>query len=143
MTAVDFAAADLGEAEFAEAPRARRRYQDASAIEAFRQPKVVILGGSDKGATYDELAKAVAQNDVRAALLIGEQAEKIKTALNAVGFSACTNGGTTMSEIVANAKAAARSGDAVLLSTGCASFGLFKDYKDRGDQFKSAVMTLN
>lgn len=113
------------------------------AIEAFRQPKVVILGGSDKGATYDELAKAVAQNDVRAALLIGEQAEKIKTALNAVGFSACTHGGTTMSEIVANAKAAARSGDAVLLSTGCASFGLFKDYKDRGDQFKSAVMTLN
>lgn len=112
------------------------------AIEAFQEPKVVILGGSDKGASYDELAVAVAKNNVRKALLIGDQAERIRTALDTVGFSAYADGGATMSEIITNAKAAARSGDIVLLSTGCASFGLFKNYKDRGNQFKVTVTAL-
>lgn len=112
------------------------------AIEAFQEPTVVILGGSDKGASYEELAKTVAKNNVRKALLIGDQAERIRMALDAAGFSAYADGGTTMSEIITNAKAAAQSGDIVLLSTGCASFGLFKDYKDRGNQFKSVVAQL-
>lgn len=113
------------------------------AIEAFQEPKVVILGGSDKGASYNELAEVVAKNNVRKALLIGDQAERIRAALVAAGFSAYADGGTTMSEIITNAKAAARSGDIVLLSTGCASFGLFKNYKDRGNQFKAVVMALS
>jgi UDP-N-acetylmuramoylalanine--D-glutamate ligase len=48
----------------------------------------------------------------------------------------------TMPEIVAAAREHARSGDVVLLSTGCASFGLFENYKDRGEQFKQAVQAL-
>ena len=47
-----------------------------------------------------------------------------------------------MKEAVALAKKQAKSGDIVLLSTGCASFGVFKNYKDRGDQFKSEVKNL-
>jgi UDP-N-acetylmuramoylalanine--D-glutamate ligase len=47
-----------------------------------------------------------------------------------------------MPEIVAEAKAKAQAGDAVLLSCGTSSFGLFKDYKDRGNQFKRAVREL-
>ena len=47
-----------------------------------------------------------------------------------------------MPEIVSTASRLAQPGDVVLLSTGCASFGLFKDYKDRGNQFKEAVRAL-
>ncbi|HUC89546.1 MAG TPA: UDP-N-acetylmuramoyl-L-alanine--D-glutamate ligase [Patescibacteria group bacterium] len=113
-----------------------------AAIEAFEQPKVIILGGSSKGAAFDQLAKAVAQHSVHQAILIGDTAPAIRQALNNAGFSAVIEGGSTMPEIVAAAKAAAKPGDVVLLSTGCASFGLFKDYKDRGNQFKAAVNAL-
>lgn len=112
------------------------------AIAAFEQPKIIILGGSDKGATYDDLAHAVAAGNVKQALLIGDQAEAIREALERAGFHSHKSGGTTMSEIVHNAKEVAEPGDVVLLSTGCASFGLFKDYKDRGNQFKSTVSSL-
>jgi UDP-N-acetylmuramoylalanine--D-glutamate ligase len=112
------------------------------AIQAFSQPKVVILGGSDKGASYDELAKAVAEGNVRKALLIGDQAAKIQTCLKAAGFKAFEPGGATMTDIVAKARENAQPGDVVLLSTGCASFGMFENYKDRGNQFKTAVREL-
>lgn len=112
------------------------------AIHAFTQPKIVILGGSDKGANYDELSQAVANGNVRSALLVGEQAGRIQQALEAVGFSNYQPGGSTMPEIVKNAAAVARPGDIVLLSTGCASFDMFKNYKDRGEQFKRAVLEL-
>jgi UDP-N-acetylmuramoylalanine--D-glutamate ligase len=112
------------------------------AMQAFTQPKVIILGGSDKGASYDAMAQAVLDSNVRTALLIGSEAAKIQATLEAVGFTHFKPGGTDMPSIVANAKASAQSGDVVLLSTGCASFGLFKDYKDRGNQFKSNVAAL-
>jgi len=112
------------------------------ALQAFQQPKIVILGGSDKGAQYDELARAVAAGNVRHALLIGDQAGRIQTALEAAGFHDFAPGGETMTEMIAAARAAAQPGDIVLLSTGCASFGLFLNYKDRGNQFKSAVQAL-
>lgn len=112
------------------------------AMQAFDEPKVLILGGSDKGASYDELAKTVANADVRKVLLIGQQAERLQTALEAAGFYNHQPGGQTMPEIVAAAREHAHPGDVVLLSTGCASFGMFADYKDRGNQFKTAVQSL-
>ena len=112
------------------------------AIEAFDEPKVIILGGSDKGASYDELARVVATADIRKVLLIGQQAERIQAALEAANFYNFRTGCQTMTEIVSNAREEARSGDVVLLSTGCASFGMFADYKDRGNQFKTVVQSL-
>lgn len=112
------------------------------AIQAFKQPKVVILGGSDKGVQFDELAKTVAASNVRHAVLIGETASAIEAALRNNGFSDVTRGGDTMPDIVNTAAKFAKKGDVVLLSTGCASFGLFKDYKDRGNQFKLSVGAL-
>lgn len=100
------------------------------------------MGGSDKGATFDELAKVVASSNVRHAIVIGDTGPAIADALRREGFDHISHGGTTMPEMVAKAKNAAQSGDVVLLSTGCASFGLFKDYKDRAAQFKAAVGTL-
>jgi UDP-N-acetylmuramoylalanine--D-glutamate ligase len=112
------------------------------AIEAFAQPKVVILGGSDKGAPYDELARTVASNDVRKALLIGDQAGRIQGALERVGFRDFIAGGESMTAIITNARSSAEPGDVVLLSTGCASFGMFENYKDRGNQFKQVLQSL-
>ncbi len=112
------------------------------AMEAFEQPKVVILGGSGKGASYDDLATAVVQNNVRSVLLIGQQADRIQAALDRAGYHDYQAGGDNMPEIVVNARNTAQAGDVVLLSTGCASFGMFQNYKDRGNQFKTAVQAL-
>jgi UDP-N-acetylmuramoylalanine--D-glutamate ligase len=113
------------------------------AIQAFQNPKIIILGGDDKGAAYDELAQTVAHGNVRKALLIGNQADRIQTALEAANYHDFIPGGATMTEIVDTAQQYAQAGDVVLLSTGCASFDMFANYKDRGDQFRHAVARLS
>lgn len=112
------------------------------AMAAFKQPKVVILGGSDKGVAFNELAKAVKASNVRQVILIGVTGPAIEQALRQEGFTAVTPGGMIMTDIVQAAHDAAKKGDVVLLSPACASFGLFTDYKDRGNQFKLAVGAL-
>lgn len=113
------------------------------AMQAFTQPKVVILGGSDKGIPFDSLADAVTKANVRHVIAIGNTAPRITSLLKDRGFTEITEGLTTMPEIINTATEKAVAGDVVLLSAGCASFGLFKDYKDRGNQFKSAVNSLS
>lgn len=124
------------------------------ALEAFAQPKVAILGGSDKGITFEHLAEAVTRNNVRQVVLIGNTtnpdhtaiAPNIEADLHKKGFTAITNlakpGGTPMAEIVRTAREAAQPGDVVVFSTGSASFDMFSNYKDRGNQFKAAVNAL-
>jgi len=112
------------------------------AIKSFEQPKIIILGGSDKGAGFDSLAEVVKASNVKHAIVIGQITEKIVAALKSKGFTEITTGLHAMPDIVRKAKDLAQPGDVVLLSTGAASFGLFKDYKDRGNQFKSAVNSL-
>lgn len=112
------------------------------AMQAVKEPKVQILGGSDKGASYDGLAQAVVANNVHTAVVIGHTAPAITAALQAQGFTNIVAGGETMGQIIATARQHAQRGDAILLSTGCASFGLFSDYKDRGNQFKQIVQAL-
>lgn len=112
------------------------------ALQAFARPKVAILGGSDKGAPFDTLAAAVVENNVRHVIVIGNTAPQITEELQAAGYSNITPGGTTMTEIVAAARQVAKAGDVVLLSTACASFGLFLNYQDRGNQFKQVVDSL-
>lgn len=110
------------------------------AIQAFEEPKVVILGGSDKGADYGELARVLAGANIRKVLLIGEQAGRISEALASAGVTEVMPGGKTIEEIVATAREQAQSGDVVLLSPACASFDMFKNYQDRGEKFKNAVV---
>jgi UDP-N-acetylmuramoylalanine--D-glutamate ligase len=112
------------------------------AINAFEQPKVVILGGSDKGVTFENLAKVVKENNVRTVITIGERGQVIADELRKAGYTSIVEGGSTMAEIVQTAKNIATPGDVVLLSTACASFDMFKNYKDRGDQFKQVVQAL-
>lgn len=115
-----------------------------AAIAAFDQPKILILGGSDKGADYKHLAQRVAESNVAHVILIGDEAPKIEKALKKAKYKHYSNLGsqTTMSEVVAHAHSLAQAGDVVLLSPSCASFGMFKNYSDRGDQFIDAVNAL-
>ncbi len=115
------------------------------ALRAFEQPKVVILGGSNKGASYDELARIVVRSNVRKVVLVGSEGPRLQAALETADFHSFTSviqGQGKMPEIVKACRDVAQSGDIVLLSTGCASFGMFENYKDRGDQFKQAVQSL-
>jgi UDP-N-acetylmuramoylalanine--D-glutamate ligase len=112
------------------------------AIKSFTEPKIVIMGGSDKGADYAELARTVRENSVKSVVLIGETAPKIRAALEAAGFNDLVDGGPDMASIIAAVRSVAAQGDVVLLSTANASFDMFKNYKDRGEQFKQAVQAL-
>jgi UDP-N-acetylmuramoylalanine--D-glutamate ligase len=113
------------------------------AIKAFNQPKVVILGGSDKGVPFDELTEEVTKNNVRHVVAIGKTGIKIAELLRQKGFNDITEGAKNMTEIIKAAHDHAQEGDVVLLSCADASFDMFKDYKDRGNQFKSAVQALS
>jgi UDP-N-acetylmuramoylalanine--D-glutamate ligase len=112
------------------------------AIAALPQPKILILGGSDKDADYADLSSAVRSGNVKKVLLIGEQAVRIQRALEAVDYHNFLPGGDNMAAVVSTARELAETGDVVLLSTGCASFDMFANYKDRGAQFKTAVQGL-
>jgi len=115
-----------------------------AAVKAFKNPKIIILGGSSKKSDFSQLAEAIVGNNVKAAILIGEEAKRIRQAIDAAGkFSGeIIEGLQTMQEIVNKAKDLARPGDVVILSPACASFDMFKNYQDRGDQFKEVVNQL-
>lgn len=113
-----------------------------AAIDALPQPKILILGGSNKGATFDELAHKVNEGGVKHVVCIGDTASLISDSLRSMGYLSITEGTSSMKDAVEKASKLASSGDAVLLSPACASFGMFQNYKDRGEQFKSAVLEL-
>lgn len=113
-----------------------------AAIQAYKEPKVIILGGSSKGSSFSHLADTISHQNVRAAILIGETSPQIKQALEKVGYRNILLGTGDMESIVALTSKAAEAGDVVILSPACASFGLFKSYKDRGNQFRDAVNQL-
>jgi UDP-N-acetylmuramoylalanine--D-glutamate ligase len=111
-------------------------------LAALPEPKVVIAGGVFKGDDLAPIAQAVVDNQVRALLLIGASAPEIEAAVHAAGFPRVFRAGS-LAEAVAGAHAMAEPGDAVLLAPACASFDMFRDFEDRGDQFKAAVRTLS
>lgn len=114
-----------------------------AAMRAFDGPKVIILGGSSKGADFDELAATASRSNVKQAILIGDEADRIELSLVEAGVSSVNMGSdTTMKAIVQLAADVAGAGDTVILSPACASFGMFRDYKDRGEQFIAAVNDL-
>lgn len=114
-----------------------------AAMNAFNGPKIIILGGSSKGADFSEVAEIAARTGVKHAVLIGAEADAIQRVFEKSGI-ALTNLGeeTTMDKIVKTASGVAATGDIVILSPACASFGMFSNYKDRGDQFITGVNQL-
>lgn len=113
-----------------------------AALQTFEEPKVIILGGVNRNISYADLAKVVSQSNVRGVLLIGETAQIIQSELETHDVaSEIVSGG--MEKVVNRAAELAQSGDVVLLSPGCPSFDMFKDYIDRGEQFTKAVKELD
>lgn len=109
------------------------------ALEAMQSPVVWILGGQDKGNDYAPLLPLVRQK-VRAIVCLGLDNAKI---LEVFGPHVARITETRSAEdAVRTAAALAQPGDTVLLSPACASFDLFKNYEDRGDQFRAAVIKL-
>lgn len=113
-----------------------------AAIDSFEEPIILIAGGSDKKSDYTELGKKIANSNVKAIILMGEMTKNISASILNTFRGEIITGLTKMDEIVAKAATIAKSGDVVLLSPACASFGLFENYKDRGNQFKNAVKKL-
>ena len=115
-----------------------------AALKAFAEPKILILGGSDKGADYSELAKEIARQNVRLIIINGANADEIREVLREekVDCEIVQLNMTGMKEVAKLAKNKAQSGDVVILSPAAASFDMFKSYSDRGEQFVAAVEEL-
>lgn len=102
----------------------------------------LIAGGHDKQGDLAPLADAFAAQAMSLHLLAGSASPALATLLAKRGVGSTGPHGT-MAEAVQSAAAAARPGDVVLLSPGCASFGLFRDEFDRGQQFREAVNAIS
>ena len=109
------------------------------ALESMTKPVVLILGGVDKGNDYSLIADLV-KDKVKAIICLGTDNRKIHEAFGNV-VNPIVNTNNAIDAVQASFHFSAK-GDVVLLSPACASFDLFKNYEDRGTQFKKAVKEL-
>lgn len=133
--------------EFAGEVRGIRFYNDSKgtnigavikSLESFDSGVILIAGGRDKNSDFRLLTPYLAGR-VKKAVLIGEAASKIGDAIRGVVPVAFAG---TLREAVDEALKGAQSGDTILLSPACASFDMFRNYEDRGRQFKERVREL-
>jgi len=109
-----------------------------AALESFNDPIILIAGGKSKGTDFSELAPIV-RDRVKALILIGESKNEVR---NQVAAGVQTQEADTLESAVQLARNEAKPGDVVLLSPMCASFDMFRDYQDRGEQFRKYVEKL-
>jgi len=107
-------------------------------LTSFFRPVILIAGGKDKGGDFRSL-KLIFKEKVKHLVLIGETKNKFRQILNG-SFS--YEDAEDMEDAVTRAVEKAQPGDVVLLSPGCASFDMFKDYVERGNRFKDIVNRL-
>jgi len=112
-----------------------------AAINSFTEEETLILGGSDKGLDYSELRSVIEKKDnVKNLILIGDMGEKIGGSIP--GKNIINLGKVSIDQIVKKAFEITPKGGVVILSPSAASFDMFKNYKERGNQFKEAVSNL-
>lgn len=104
-------------------------------LESFREPVILIAGGKDKGEDYAPLALPIRRH-VKNLILVGEAKEKINRSIGDYSETFLVG---TFEEAVYLAYQKSRSGDVILLSPGCASQDMFRNYEERGDYFKKIV----
>ena len=117
----------------------------AAAVMAIPGPKVMIVGGFDRGLSFDVLAKQIEANSdkIHHVVAIGQTGPRLSDSIKASGYSDVTvSDKKTMQAIVDQAKSFAQPGDSIVLSPGCASFDMFKNFEDRGLQYKDCVNKL-
>ena len=130
----------IGGVRFVNDSKATNTAATRRALATFDDPLHVILGGSLKGEQFDELARAVAGANVVSAYLIGEAAEPLAVDLGYAGVPFLL--ATTLARAVAEAASVARPGEIVLLSPACASYDQFRDFEQRGEEFRRLVENL-
>lgn len=110
-----------------------------SALESFEGKKVILIaGGRDKGGNFEDIRDLV-KSKTKACLLIGESKERIAKA-----WSGCEVYTFSSLELaVAKAFEISEAGDVILFSPACASFDMFRDYKERGERFKELILNLS
>jgi len=113
-------------------------------LDSFVEPIILFLGGADKGSSFEALSKKIVLKNIKTIILLsGLATNRINQALLASGFpSHKIIELDSMTKAVKLAKNKASAGDIVLLSTACASFGMFNNYKERGDMFQEEVKKL-
>jgi len=116
-----------------------------AAIKSFNQPEIIILGGIDKGSDFTELADLISTKDnIKAIIVMGEIRNKLKDILTKSNSNIRieTTDFTNLMPIVERARSYAQPGDVIILSPGCASFDMFKDFYERGEKFREIVNNL-
>ena len=108
------------------------------AVQCFSKPVVLIMGGLDKGSDFTPL-RAIMDRHIKNLIVLGSAAGLIVSVL---GDLAQTKTAASMAEAVKQAHQAASAGEIVLLSPGCASFDMYDNYAQRGDDFRQQVLKL-
>jgi len=109
------------------------------ALQSYPGPIILILGGKDKGGDFTELIPFFTDK-IKLIIAIGQARPKILAALRDAARPRSVEG---LRDAVKITRESAKPGDVVLLSPGCASFDQFRDFEDRGDQFREIVMELD
>ncbi len=116
-----------------------------AAIRSFQEPLILLLGGRDKNLPWQDLAELIGER-VKHVVLFGEAAPMIENLLREIqnsGGAFTLHTSTTLEDAVLVAADIAEAGDVVLLSPGCTSFDAFKDFEERGEQFRLWVNKLS
>jgi UDP-N-acetylmuramoylalanine--D-glutamate ligase len=117
-----------------------------AAIDSFKEPTTLILGGYDKGLDFSELGKQIAETkNLTNVILIGNLEDKLEKLIKRENYSGqiIRMDKSPMEEIVKKAYSVTPKGGVVLLSPAAASFDMFLNYKDRGNKFKEAVRSAS
>ncbi|MBC7229451.1 MAG: UDP-N-acetylmuramoyl-L-alanine--D-glutamate ligase [Actinobacteria bacterium] len=133
-------AAEAGGVRFYDDSKATNPHAALRALEAFRGPLVVVMGGRNKGLGFGELAEALRgrarRGEVKAVFLIGEAAREIAAALEAADMPARVEVMRDLVEVFDRLPSLLQEGDTVLFSPACASFDQYADYRERGRHFQ-------
>lgn len=117
-----------------------------AALKSFEEPKIVLLGGYDKGSDFSELAAYVAETPtVKKAIIYGQTRQRIADTFTAAGVDASRLAvleSTDFPAIISTAVSETTAGDVVILSPGCASFDMFSNFTQRGERFVGIVNAL-
>ena len=115
-----------------------------TALEAFEEPIIIIAGGYDKNLPFDEFGKKIAEK-AKAAILIGQTAPKIAEAIHNTQYAIRNTSiefANSLADAVTLANTIAVPGDVILLSPACASYDMFENYEQRGNEFTKLVNSL-